>query len=164
MKKSKLTNSQPKLPNYFLTKAKKITQSKEKPYKSPFSSFARSKQNMYIMGVKGGTILLNQIVLVGRLANDPELYETETGKKVARVVLAVPRPYKNIEGEYESDFISCKLWQGIATSTTDYCKKGDLVGIKGRLQTYNYETEEGKKYLTEVIAEKVTFLSSKNKD
>lgn len=78
---------------------------------------------MYIMGVKGGTILLNQIVLVGRLANDPELYETETGKKVARVVLAVPRPYKNVEGEYESDFISCKLWQGIATSTTDYCKK-----------------------------------------
>ena len=129
-------------------------------YKLPFLSFARSERIMYIMGVKGGKILLNQIVLVGRL----ELYETETGKKVARVVLAVPRPYKNVEGEYESDFISCKLWQGVATSTTDYCKKGDLVGIKGRLQTYNYETEEGKKYLTEVIAEKVTFLSSKNKD
>lgn len=105
--------------------------------------------------------MLNQIVLVGRLANDPELYETETGKKVTRIVLAVPRTYKNSSGEYETDFISCKLWQAIAQNTTDYCKKGDLVGIKGRLQTSNYQTEEGIKYITEVIADKVTFLSSK---
>lgn len=107
--------------------------------------------------------MLNQIVLVGRLANDPELYETETGKKVTRIVLAVPRTYKNQDGEYDTDFIGCKLWQAIAQNTTDYCKKGDLVGIKGRLETHNYETENGMRYLTEVVAEKVTFLSNKNK-
>ena len=105
--------------------------------------------------------MLNQVVLVGRLTSDPELYQTETGKKVARMILAVPRPYKNSEGQYDTDYISCKLWQVIAKNTTEYCKKGDLVGIRGRIETYNYETEEGKKFLTEVIADKITFLSSK---
>ena len=75
--------------------------------------------------------MLNQTVLVGRLANDPELYETETGKKLTRITLAVPRSYKNINGEYETDFIGCKMWQNVAQSTTDYCQKGDLVGVKG---------------------------------
>ncbi len=108
--------------------------------------------------------MLNQVVLVGRLAGDPELYQTETGKKVARLVLAVPRSYKNSEGEYETDFISCKLWQVVAQNTVEYCKKGNLIGLRGRLETYNYETEEGKKFLTEVVADKVTFLSSKKAD
>lgn len=108
--------------------------------------------------------MLNQVVLVGRLIGDPELYQTETGKKVARLVLAVPRSYKNSNGEYETDFISCKLWQVVAQNTTEYCKKGDLIGLRGRLETYAYETDEGKKYLIEVVADKVTFLSSKKAD
>ena len=105
--------------------------------------------------------MLNQVVLVGRLTGDPELYQTETGKKVSRMVLAVPRPYKNSEGLYDTDYISCKLWQTVAKNTVEYCKKGDLVGIRGRIETYNYETEEGRRFLTEVIADKITFLSSK---
>lgn len=105
--------------------------------------------------------MLNHVILVGRLTSDPELYQTETGRKVARVTLAVPRSYKNSDGQYETDFISCKLWQTVAQNTTDYCKKGDLVGIRGRIETYNCETEEGRKYFTEVIADKVTFLSNK---
>ncbi|MEI3508664.1 MAG: single-stranded DNA-binding protein [Bacilli bacterium] len=106
--------------------------------------------------------MLNQTVLVGRLVNDPELFETEFGKKLTRITLAVPRTYKNVNGEYDTDFIGCKLWQGVAQSTSEYCKRGDLVGVKGRLQTSNYETEDGIKYVTEVIAEKVTFLSGKS--
>ncbi len=105
--------------------------------------------------------MLNQTVLVGRLVSDPELFETESGKKLTRITLAVPRSYKNVNGEYDTDFIGCKLWQGVAQSTSEYCKRGDLVGVKGRLQTSNYETEDGVKYITEVIAEKVTFLSGK---
>ncbi len=108
--------------------------------------------------------MLNQTVLVGRLANDPELYETETGKKLTRITLAVPRAYKNVNGEYDTDFIGCKLWQNVAQSTTDYCKKGDLVGVKGRIQTSRYNTEDGERFLTEVVAEKVTFLSSRPKE
>lgn len=109
--------------------------------------------------------MLNQTVIVGRIAKDPELRETENGKKVTNVTLAVPRSFKNANGEYETDFISCVLWKGIAESIVEYCKKGDLVGVKGRIQTRVYEKDEEKKYATEVVAEKVTFLSTgRNKE
>ncbi|MDO4962596.1 MAG: single-stranded DNA-binding protein [bacterium] len=105
--------------------------------------------------------MLNQAVLVGRIVQEPELKKTDKGK-LANITLAVPRSFKNMNGEYDTDFISCVLWKGVAESTVEYCKKGDLVGIKGRIQTSVYENAEGnKKYTTEVIAEKVTFLSSK---
>lgn len=108
---------------------------------------------------------MNQIVIVGRLVRNPELRETENGKKVTNITLAVPRSYKNAKGEYETDFIDCVLWTGIAESTSEYCKKGDLLGIKGRVQTRNIEIgEEKKKHVTEVVAEKVTFLSPRSKE
>jgi len=107
--------------------------------------------------------MLNQIVIVGRLVRDPDLRETDNGKKVSNITLAVPRSYKNTSGEYETDYIDCVLWTGIAENTVEYCKKGDLLGIKGRVQTRSYETEnEKRKYVTEVVAEKVTFLSPKS--
>lgn len=106
--------------------------------------------------------MLNQTVLVGRLVRDPELYETESGNKVTNITLAVPRSYKNSEGVYDTDFINCVLWKGVAESATEYCHKGDLLGIKGRIQTRTVELDdETKKNITEVVAEKVTFLSSK---
>ena len=108
--------------------------------------------------------MLNQVVFVGRLTKDPEIVETETGKKRTRIVVAVSRSFKNMEGIYETDFISCVLWNGIAESTCEYCKKGDVVGVKGRLQTSTVEKDGEIKYYVEVIAEKVTFLSSKNKE
>ena len=98
--------------------------------------------------------MLNNIYLVGRLVSDPELKETENNKKVSKITLAVPRSYKNEDGIYETDFIPARLFNGIATQTLEYCKKGDLIGIKGRLQMSD---------TLEVIAEKVTFLST-NKD
>ena len=100
--------------------------------------------------------MLNQIVLVGRLVQDPEIKELENDKKVCNITLAVTRSYKNADGIYENDFIPVTLWQGIAEQTTNYCKKGDLVGVKGRLQV-----REGK---VEVVAEKVTFLSSRKEN
>ncbi len=73
--------------------------------------------------------MLNQVVLVGRLVNDIELNVKESGKTVSSVVLAVGRSYKNVDGIYETDFIKCTLWNGIAQNTAEYCKKGDIVGI-----------------------------------
>ncbi len=106
--------------------------------------------------------MLNQIVLVGRLVKDPEIIESEDGKKRAYVTLAIPRSFKNADGEYESDFINCTLWDAIAKSTTDYCKKGDIVGVKGRVQSSTLEKEDGEKqFRIDVIAERVTFLTSK---
>lgn len=109
--------------------------------------------------------MLNQIVIVGRLVRNPELRQTEGGKKVTNITLAVPRSYKNINGEYETDYIDCVLWTGVAENTVEYCRRGDILGVKGRVQTKVYETEEDKKkYKTEVIAEKVSFLSPAHKD
>ena len=108
--------------------------------------------------------MLNQIVIVGRLVRDPELKKSDNGSNYTNITVAVPRSYKNVDGEYEADFIDCKLWSGVAESTAEYCKKGDLIGVKGRIETRNFEVEEEKKYVTEIIAEKITFLSNKKAD
>ena len=106
--------------------------------------------------------MLNQVVLVGRLTKDPEVVKTDSGKKISTVTLAVQRSFKNSNGIYETDFINCILWEAIASNTSEYCHKGDIVGVKGRLQTRTYESEDKTtRYVIEVVAEKVTFLSSK---
>ena len=98
--------------------------------------------------------MLNQLVLVGRL-KEMEIIESEEGKKY-NIVIAVPRSFKNAEGEYETDFIPIKLFGSIAENTFEYCKKGDLVGIKGRVEANNNGIN--------IIAEKITFLSSKKEE
>ena len=104
--------------------------------------------------------MLNQIVLVGRLVRDPEVKKAKNGNSYSHITLAVPRSYKNVDGEYETDFLDCTLWQLMATNTKEYRKKGDIVGVKGRVESKVYEKDDEKKYVTEIIAEKVTFLSS----
>ena len=109
--------------------------------------------------------MLNQVVLVGRLVRKPELRETEKGKKLSFITLAVPRSFKNMNGEYDTDFIDCILWDNIAVSTVEYCNKGDILGVKGRLQSRTIEKETGNLTQIDVVAEKVTFLSNnKNKE
>lgn len=103
--------------------------------------------------------MLNNVVIVGRLTKDPEAIETENGNKRTFVIVAVPRSFKNSEGKYETDFIKCTLWNIVAEHTCEYCKKGDIVGVKGRIQTSSYEKDGIIMYNTEVIAERVTFLS-----
>lgn len=101
--------------------------------------------------------MLNQVVMVGRLTSDPEINEVENDRKVATITLAVQRSYKNAEGVYETDFIKCTLWNGIAENTAEYCKKGDVVGVKGRLQCLSGNE-------LQVVAEKVSFLSSRKEE
>jgi len=99
--------------------------------------------------------------LVGRLVKNPEVITTENGKQVSNITLAIPRGFKNSNGEYETDFINCVLWDTVAKNTAEYCKKGNIIGIKGRVQSRVVEQDDkSKKYYTDVIAEKVTFLSS----
>lgn len=105
--------------------------------------------------------MLNNVIIVGRLVKNPELQVTDNGKKVSIITLAVGRAYKNVNGEYDTDFIDCTLWTNIAENTAEYCKSGDIIGVKGRLQTRIVEKEDGSKYKkTDVIADKVSFLSS----
>ena len=105
--------------------------------------------------------MMNNYMCVGRIVADPEVKELESGKKVSSITVAVPRSYKNADGEYETDFIDCTLWNEVANTTSEYCRKGDMIGIKGRLESKVYEDSEGnKKKRMEVIADRVTFLSS----
>ena len=109
--------------------------------------------------------MLNQVILVGRLTDDLEVTTTENNNKVTSLNLAVQRSSKNADGVYETDFIRCVLWNAIATSTSEYCKKGDIIGVKGHLQVSSYDDKDGKRrYTTEVIAEKITFLSSRRSE
>ncbi len=105
--------------------------------------------------------MLNQIVLVGRLTRDVKINKTDNGKSIATLSLAIPRSFKNMDGLYDTDFVDCILWENVAMNTSEYCHKGDIVGIKGRVQSRPIEEKDKKKNILEVVAEKVTFLSSK---
>lgn len=107
---------------------------------------------------------MNSVTIVGRLTGEPEVKELNDGTYRTAITIAISRDYKNSDGIYEADFIKCVLWNGIASATRDYCHKGDIVGIRGKLQSRTYEAENNeKKYVTEVIADKVTFISSTKK-
>ena len=107
----------------------------------------------------------NLIYLIGRLTKNPERTKLDSGKTVTTITLAVNRNFKNPAGIYETDYIKCTLWNGIAESTCDYTKKGDLVGVKGRIQNNVYlDSDNNKKYTYEIIADKVSFLSTKKVD
>ena len=108
--------------------------------------------------------MLNQVVMVGRLVADPEVKENDNGKKYTNATIAVQRSYKNAEGVYETDFVDCTLFDGVATNTCEYCHKGDIIGVKGRVQTSTYEKDGEKRKSMQIIADKITFLSSKAKD
>src|SRR4051794_24766742 len=106
--------------------------------------------------------MINQVILVGRITRDPEIKLTTEGTPVSQVTLAVSRNFRNHNGEIEADFISCTLWRKAAENTVQFCRKGSVVGITGRLQTRHYDNREGKRvYVTEVVAEQIRFLSAK---
>jgi single-strand DNA-binding protein len=106
--------------------------------------------------------MMNRVVLVGRLTKDPELRFTASGVAVATFTLAVDRSFKNANGEKETDFINCVVWRKPAENVANFLKKGSLAGVDGRMQTRNYEGQDGKRvYVTEVLAESVQFLEPK---
>lgn len=106
--------------------------------------------------------MMNRVVLVGRLTKDPELRYTPAGVAVATFTLAVNRPFKNGQGEQEADFIQCVVWRKPAENVANFLKKGSLTGVDGRVQTRNYEGNDGKRvYVTEIVAESVQFLEPK---
>lgn len=99
--------------------------------------------------------MLNQVILVGRITNIIKVDD----KGFAKINIAIPRSYKNADGVYETDFVKVVLTGSMATNTAEYCVKGDLVGIKGRIEN-KPSTEKDKNTDMIIIAEKVTFLST----
>lgn len=106
--------------------------------------------------------MINNVTLTGRITKDLEKKETGKGTSVVNFSLAVDRRFKNANGEHDADFISIQAWGLTADLLCKYCGKGSLIGIEGRIQTRNYENNQGQRvYVTEVVAENVTFLDSK---
>lgn len=110
---------------------------------------------------------MNQLILVGRIVEDPSLKVLDNGMKVSTIRLAVKRSFKSGDNnQYETDFFKCTLWSGIAEATVNYCEKGHTVGVKARLQQTHY-VKDGENLLSypEIIVEKITFINKpKQKD
>lgn len=105
---------------------------------------------------------MNSVVLIGRLARDPELRFTASGKAVATFSIAVNRPFSKTN---EADFFNVVVWGKVAENCANYLSKGRLVGVEGRLQSRSYETQNGdKRYITEIVANQVEFLEWGNKE
>lgn len=114
--------------------------------------------------------MLNSVVLIGRLVDTPTLKVYDNDLAMTNITLAVPRAFKNHDGEIETDFIRCVFWDITARNVTEYCMKGDLIAVRGRIQSrftdisFENEGDVLKKKITalEVIGERVVFLSSPN--
>jgi len=107
--------------------------------------------------------MINNVTLVGRLTRDPELRYTPSNIAITTFNLAVNRNFKNQAGDREADFINCMIWRQQAENFANWCKKGNLVGITGRIQTRSYENQQGQRvYVTEVAAESFQTLEKKD--
>ncbi len=105
---------------------------------------------------------MNTVNLIGRLTKDLELRYTSNNIAFCNFTIAINRPFKNESGENEVDFINCVAWRNTAENMSKYCGKGDQIGIIGRIQTRNYENNEGKRiYITEIACDSVQFLGQK---
>ena len=106
---------------------------------------------------------MNKVFLIGRLTRDPELRYTGNNTPVATFSLAVNRNFSNQQGEREADFINIVVWRKQAENVKNYLSQGSQVAIDGRIQTRSYDDKDGqKRYVTEVVADNVEFLGSKN--
>jgi single-strand DNA-binding protein len=105
--------------------------------------------------------MINRVILVGRITKDPEVKQTQSNIPVVSFTLAVNRQFTDQSGEKQADFIQCVVWRKQAENLARFVKKGALLGIEGRIQTRQYEADNGTRYVTEVVCDSVQFLESK---
>ncbi len=104
---------------------------------------------------------MNKVILLGNLTKDPDLTTTTSGLSVAKFTLAVARKFKNAQGEKEVDFLNVVVWRTLADNCGKYLKKGSKCSVVGTVQNRSYEAKDGtKRYITEIVAEEVEFLST----
>ena len=107
--------------------------------------------------------MINNVTLIGRLTKDVELKRTPSDIAAAQFTIACNRNFKNANGEYDADFVSCVMWREQAERFASWTKKGYLVAIVGRIQTRNYEGTDGRRiYVTEVVAENFQILEKRD--
>jgi len=106
--------------------------------------------------------MINNVTLAGRLVAPPDLRKTPNNVSILQGTLAVNRNFKNENGDREADFINFQAWRGTADIIAQYCSKGSLIGIIGRIQVRSYEKDGQRRYVTEVVAESVALIESRN--
>ncbi len=106
--------------------------------------------------------MINKVILVGRITKDPEVKMTQSNIAVVSFTLAVNRQFSDQSGEKQADFIQCVVWRKQAENLARFVKKGALLGVEGRIQTRQYEAENGMRYVTEVVCDSVQFLESRS--
>ena len=108
---------------------------------------------------------MNKVILIGNLTKDPEISTTTNGVSVCRFSLAVTRRYTNSSGEREADFINIVVWRALAENCHKFLRKGSKAAVVGTLQSRAYDATDGtKRYVTEVVADEVEFISTRNTD
>lgn len=108
---------------------------------------------------------MNKVILIGNLTKDPEISTTSNGVSVCRFSLAVTRRFSNADGERDTDFLNIVAWRALADNCHKFIKKGSKVAVVGNIQSRSYEASDGtKRYVTEVVAEEVEFLSTSKTD
>lgn len=108
---------------------------------------------------------MNKVILIGNLTKDPEISTTTNGVSVCRFSLAVTRRYTNASGERDADFINIVVWRALAENCHKFLRKGSKAAVVGTLQSRAYDATDGsKRYVTEVVADEVEFISTKNAD
>ena len=111
--------------------------------------------------MKGGRFVLNNVILVGRVVEDPQLIVLDNGYKVANIVLAIQKPFRNEANEFETDFVPVQAWMRTAEIICDYIGKGSVLGCKCRLQTKVVEVNDVKLKSIDVIVERISFIHTK---
>lgn len=107
---------------------------------------------------------MNNYTLIGRLVKDLEIKESENKKKYGYITVAVNRTYKNAEGNYDTDFIDMIVWNDIAERISEYCHKGDLIAVNGRIETRMVTVDDHNEKVTSLVCDKVTFLQAKKNE
>lgn len=107
---------------------------------------------------------MNEVLLVGRLTKDPDLRMTQSGSEITKITIAINRHFKDKSGNYNTDFFDILLWNSLAKRVNEWCKKGDTIGVRARLQNISYTDNDGKKvYKNEIVAEDISFIANNQK-
>lgn len=108
---------------------------------------------------------MNQVGLVGRITKEPILRQLSGNRAQTHFSLAINRPYKNQNGGVDTDFIYCTVWGKLAEHVVKYCGKGSLIGVNGRIQSRNFDREDGVRvFMTDIVAESIRFYQLKSRE
>merc|ERR1711879_72202 len=111
----------------------------------------------------GGVLMINRTILVGRITKDPELRYTQSNVAYVRFTIAVNRTFTEANGERKADFIGCVAWRNQAENLAKFIRKGGLIGVEGRIQTGQYDDQNGnRQFTTDVVCDSIQFLEPKN--